>query len=112
MDHYGHHLTRVKLHSFPLPMQQLPCPDLLELVLVHGCSVQLGPAADGLGVVQGCTKLTYLELCCEITDVSEGDVVDRLSSLVHLKLLEFRPFNRCTLSDATLPCLQHLTFLH
>jgi hypothetical protein len=87
LNHYGEHLTYLKMTSFPTqPVQQLPCPNLQQLVL-DGCSVQLGATADGSpGVLQGCRKLTCLELWrCEITDAAAGAVLDgSLSSLVDL----------------------------
>jgi hypothetical protein len=127
--HYSQHLTRLQLDRFQQPLQQLPCPNLLDLKLNCGCAeLGLGPsycrlqlgAADGQpGVIQGCTKLTRLELYCDITDAPEGSVIDSLSSLVHLQHLDVRAMkfvaNRgveCALggfSGATLPCLQHLT---
>jgi hypothetical protein len=74
----GQQLTRLSFTNLrqPLHAHQLPCPNLLELVLGRGCSVQLGPAADGYaGVIQGCTKLTRLEVRANILD-AEGGVLD------------------------------------
>jgi hypothetical protein len=79
--------------------------------------VQLGPTAehDHPGVIQGCTKLTRLELCdCSIVDVMDapaGTVLDCLSSLVNLEHFVMRDCNPVTLSSATLPSMLHLTHL-
>jgi hypothetical protein len=130
LDHYGQHLTSFRINGRDAwwneyPLRHLPCPDLLELKL-YGCNVQLG-AADGYpGVIQGCTKLTYLELWCIIDDAPvHNDVLDgSLSSLVHLQYLNLMPECRHVggwqvdwghpsiggLSEATLPKLQHLTY--
>mgnify|MGYP001807812402 CR=1 FL=1 len=70
--HHGQHLTRLQLDGFQQPMQQMPCPNLLDLKLNRGCAelglapsycrMQLGSADDQPCVIQGCTKLTRLEL--------------------------------------------------
>ena len=89
--------------------------------------MQLGAADGHPGVIQGCTKLTYLELWCNIVDAPvHNDVLDgSLSSLVHLQYLNVMPECRHVddwqgdwgrpsiggLPEATLPNLQHLTFL-
>jgi hypothetical protein len=93
-------------------LQQLPCPNLLDLQL-SACSVQL-EAADGFpGVVQGCSKLTRLKLDCIVDGFPQDGVLDSLSSLVHLLHFHVEPTNAPTagLSSATLPRLQHLTYL-
>jgi hypothetical protein len=120
LDHYGQQLTHLEMSSFPRPLQQLPCPNLLELVL-SGSSVQLGPAADGTpGVIQGCTKLTKLELRCNIRDAPRGDVItttlSRLLQLEHLQVIPLRgvaigAYSVGGLHSGTLPCLKHLTRL-
>ena len=113
----GQQLERLKLYNFRKPIQQLPCVNLLELQLCgRECSVRLGPAADGqLGVIQGCTKLTRLELysSIKIIDAPEGAVLDGgLSNLVHLQHLAVTPYYYLAgLHNGTLPRLQHLTFL-
>jgi hypothetical protein len=109
----GHHLTRLYINTFPQPLQQLPCPNLRELQLLQ-CSVQLAPTADGSpGVIQGCTKLTRLELQCHMLDVVEGRAYDgSLSSLVHLQHLHVGSNSFLGLSVTTLPRLQHLTYLY
>jgi hypothetical protein len=44
MSHHGQNLTKFELnYYYEQPLQQLPCPNLLELKL-DGCDVQLGPA--------------------------------------------------------------------
>jgi hypothetical protein len=107
---YGKHLTCLNIAFFAPPLQQLPCPNLLELSLEE-CSVQLGPAADGRsGVLQGCTKLTCLELYCKFIDIP-GGVLGSLSSLEHLQHLEVWPEGDCSTSTASLTGLQHLTCL-
>ena len=126
LEHYGQQLTYLRMKSFqPFPrlLQQLPCPNLQELVLSDGCSLQLGPAADGTpGVIQGCTKLKRLELQCNIIDAPAGPVVgDSLSQLLqleHLQVAPALPYNRIPggysirgLHSSTLPCLKHLTYL-
>jgi hypothetical protein len=117
LSHCGHHLTALELcepHG-DWSLRQLPCPNLLELTLTSG-SVQLG-AADGYpGVVQGCTKLTRLELRWNNMGLPEGAVLDSLSRLVHLHHLVMMPHRRDGykwrgLSETTLPSLQHLTHL-
>jgi hypothetical protein len=113
---YGKHLTRLELNEVPRIIQQLPCPNLLELFLQQ-CDVQLGPADDGTGVIQCCPGLTSLDLWgCNIIDAPEGAVVDSLSSLVHLQHLDVcpsldDPYAIGGLSTATLPSLEHLTSL-
>lgn len=121
--HYGQQLTRLslKLRYLSEPIQQLPCQDLLELKLLE-CDVQLGAANGFPGVIQGCSKLTRLELNCYLVDAPAGAVVDSLSNLVHLQHLHVVPRWNPTrgwadndvggLSVATLPRLQHLTYLH
>jgi hypothetical protein len=70
---YGQHLTRLQMQGIPQPLLQLPCPNLRQLELNMGCSVHLGPTADGWpGVIQGIPKLTRLELSCNIIDAPEG----------------------------------------
>ena len=91
MSQYGNCVTNIDLNLFKQPLQQLPCPNLLELKLCL-CSIQLGPTADGQpGVVQGCTKLTRLDMRCNLIDAPAGAVVDSLSSLVHLQHLSLLP---------------------
>ena len=126
LSEYGQQLTRVSLQlgysSQPL---LTACPNLLELKLSK-CDVQLGEADGFQGVVQVCTNLTRLELECNLRATPEGAVIDGLSSLVHLQHLEVVPgafsahfantqrYDRyivAGLSGATLPRLQHLTFL-
>jgi hypothetical protein len=86
LPHHGQQLTRLSLElglSSQL-IRQLPCQHLLELKLLE-CDIQLG-AADGFpGVIEGCSKLTRLELECNILDAPERAVMDGLSSLVHLQ---------------------------
>ena len=117
LPHYGQHVTCLELSQISQPLLQLPCPNLLQLSLTK-CSVQLGPAADGTpGVIQGCTKLTRLELLCNIIEAPEGVELDSLSSLVHLEHLVMRPktypdlqsYSIAGLSSATLPRLTYLT---
>jgi hypothetical protein len=123
LSQHGQHLTRLEVCSYP-HLRQLPCPNLLELKLFdwYESSVQLGPAADGSpGVIHSCTKLTRLEVSCNISDAPEGAVLDgNLSSLVHLQRLKVAPagynyyvegYSICGFSGATLPRLQHLTYL-
>lgn len=115
LDHHGHHLTSLRVQRNVGPVHQLHSPNLLQLYLGHMCSVQLGTAADGSpGVVHSCSKLTRLELrWCGVIDAPGGNVVvDCLSSLVHLQHLDWWPDGEATLSAATLPCLDCLTFLH
>jgi hypothetical protein len=113
LDLYGQHVTSLQLHSFSQPLRQLPCHDLLDLAVTFS-GVQLG-AADGFsGVIPGCTKLVQLALKCDFIDVPEGGEVDSLSSLMHLESLHLVPTNvqhMGGLSSATLPRLQHLTYL-
>jgi hypothetical protein len=92
-------------------LQQLPCPNLLELIM-HSGRVQLG-AADGYpGVIQCCTKLTRFELWWSNIGIPKGGVLDGLSSLVHLQHLVMLPDNILGgYSVATLPRLQHLMYL-
>ena len=119
LDHYGEQLTLLEMSSFPRPLLQLPCPNLQELVLVGGCSVQLGPAPEGTpGVIQGCTKLKRLEVMCNIIDAPAGAVVDgNLSRLLQLELLQVAPVgvpyenSIRGLHRSTLPCMKHLTHL-
>jgi hypothetical protein len=118
MSQYGTSVTMIKLGNCNHPVHKLPCPNLLELQLWL-CSVQLGPTADGQpGVIQGCTKLTRLELWCDFIDAPEGAVVDSLSSLVHLQHLQVLPQDSMGhtpslggLSSSTLPSLTCLTVL-
>jgi hypothetical protein len=118
LEHYGQQLTHLKMHNFPRPLQQLPCPNLLELVLGDRCRVQLGPAADGTsGVIQGCTKLTKLDLQCDILDAPRGAVVDdslsRMLQLEHLQVVPSSPYEYSVggLHSNTLPSMEHLTHL-
>ena len=123
LPHHGQQLTRLslKLGLSSQLIRQLPCQHLLELKLLE-CDIQLG-AADGFpGVIEGCSKLTRLELECNILDATERAVMDGLSSLVHLQHLVVAPaahkrfawqdeYVIAGLSGATLPRLQHLTCL-
>jgi hypothetical protein len=117
LDQYGEHLTSLKMTEFPLPLLQLPCPNLLELSLGEGCCVQLAPSAaeDGSpGVIHGCSKLTRLELQCNFSNTPKGDpVLDSLSSLVDLQHLVVSPvdLNATALAGSTLPVFPHLTTL-
>ena len=118
LDHYGQHVTRLHMECIPAPLLQLPCPNLLELVL-SDCDVLFGPTALGQpGVIQGCPKLTHLQFTGTVKDADDalsGSIeLNSLSSLVHLQHLEVLPYvpcGRCTLSAATLPRLKHLTCL-
>ena len=113
----GQHLTALELCEFQQDdewsLRELPCPNLLELTLTSG-SVQLG-AADGYpGVVQGCTKLSQLELWWNSLGIPDDAVLDSLSSLVHLQHLVVMVMPRDEffgLSVTTLPRLEHLTYL-
>ena len=123
LSHQGSFLTRLRINGWcegitqgPV-LRQLPCPHLQELKLKR-CSVQLGAAQGEAGVIAGCTQLTHLELSCNIVDdpaTTVGAAIDReLSRLVHLQHLRLHPSgyrNWACLSAATLPCLQHLTYL-
>jgi hypothetical protein len=109
-SHYGQHLTRLGMDECPQLLQQLPCPNLLELLLGWS-TVQLGPRADSSGVFQGCTKLTKLVMRVVHDTSAEGGVLDSLSSLVHLQHLEYLLEDKCALSSATLPRMQQLTYL-
>jgi hypothetical protein len=112
LSHYGKLLTSLKIEEFGLVQQQLPCTNLLELRMLFGCTVQLGPGGLHMGVLHCCTKLTLLELRCSIFDAHAGRI-DCLSSLVHLQHLVVFPANMpipLMLSSATLPSLKHLTY--
>mgnify|MGYP001807862828 CR=1 FL=1 len=111
IGNHGQHLTSLHFDGWPQLLQELHCPELLQLQLSY-CNVQLGPTADGVpGVIQGCTKLTRLELDdSDILDTSDDAVVDSLSSLVHLQHLDVG-FDSVLFERATLPCWQHLTAL-
>jgi hypothetical protein len=113
LSHYGQHLACLKLCNLPMVavLQQLPCPNLLELIM-HSGRVQLG-AADGYpAVIQCCTKLTRFELWWSNIGIPKGGVLDGLSSLVHLQHLVMLPDNILGgYSVATLPRLQHLMYL-
>lgn len=83
---------------------------------MHDGSVQLGPAAnEPPGVILGCTKLTALDLLCNIVDARPGAVVHgSLSSLVRLQRLLISPMEPIPYlvgGLSTLPCLMQLTFL-
>lgn len=115
----GQHVTSLHMVCFTEPLRQLSCRNLLKLRLDYGRSVQLGPAADGSpGLVNCCTNLTSLEVRGTIADAPERAVVDVLSSLVHLQRVVVWPSNSGYryslggLSEQTLPCLAHLTYLH
>ena len=122
LDKYGQHLTQLVFGDLPHTLQQVPCSNLLHLELRQGCCVQLVPAADGTpGVLQGCSKLTRLDLnLCKLAGTPEESdsqnaeiVVEGLSSLVHLQHLHvevgfYQPF---ALPVDTLPRLQHLSYL-
>jgi hypothetical protein len=112
LSHYGQHLTSLDICHLQQPLQQLPCPNLLDLHL-SWCSVQLGPAADGQpGVVQGCTKLTRLELWSDIIDSTGSAVLDgNLSSLVNLQSFELGPERGHPALSSAFPFWQRLTFL-
>jgi hypothetical protein len=119
LPHYGQHLTQLELNNFPQVLQQLPCPNLQHLKVTRP-SVQLGPVAGGYpGLFDDCTKLTYLDLCCNFIDAPQDAVLDSLSSLAHLQHLDVTPYNLQTsrlyylggLSSSTLPRLTQLTYL-
>lgn len=108
LERYGQHVTKLSLSSFPQPLQELrSCPNLRSLQ-IFGSSVLLGPTAFGAsGVLEGCTKLTRLQLHCSIIDVPEGGVVHSLSRLVRLRHLDL-PYPT---GLASLSSLRHLTHL-
>lgn len=110
LSRYGEHVTRLDVDALDW-VTQLPCPNLLQLRLV-GTIVQLGPTADGPGVIAGITKLTRLEL--HYNGIDDGPVVDSLSELVHLQHLEWfsrNGYGEAGFSIAVLPQLRHLTHL-
>jgi hypothetical protein len=117
LDQYGEHLTSLKMTEFPKPLLQLPCPNLLELSLGEGCTVQLAPSAaeDGSpGVIQNCSKLTRLDLECNFSDTQKDTpVLDCLSSLADLQHLVLSPAQRdsTALAGSTLPPFPDLTTL-
>jgi hypothetical protein len=124
LSHYGQHLTKLELivRSLVQPLEQMSCPNLLELKLSgYKMQVLLGPADGFSGVIQGCTKLTRLELKCGIIDAPDDNVMldGSLSSLVHLQHLDVAPtpatpeslWPLSGLSRDVLPQLQHLTHL-
>ena len=95
-------------------LQQLPCPNLLDLEL-DGCSAQLGTAADGSpGVLQACTKLTRLVL--HYNKIYNPGSLSCLVNLQHLDVRLHKGLNGFGPvwhgPDATLPRLQQLTYLH
>jgi hypothetical protein len=115
---YGHHVTSLTLDNFQQPLLELPCPNLLELKLLKMCNMQLGLAAHGSpGVIQGCTKLTCLEVLCNVIDLPGGATVDSLSRLVNLQKMKLRAKVEGLdqdfggLSVVTLPRLTRLTSL-
>jgi hypothetical protein len=99
--------------NFSEILRQLPCPNLLDSEL-NFSDVQL-EAADGYpGVIQGCPKLTRLDLTLTGIDAPQHGVLDSLSSLVHLQHLKIMSMPALQLSGfsvATLPRLQQLTCL-
>ena len=118
LDQHGEHsLTSLKMTEFPQTLLQLPCPNLLELSLGEYCTVQLAPsaAADGSpGVIQGCSKLTRLQLECNFSRArTDTPVLDCLSSLVDLQHLVMSPVDRNSkgLAGSTLLAFPHLTSL-
>ena len=119
---HGHHLTCLHLTGFWRdwqPLQQLPCPNLLELEIDNCGELRLISTSGQLGVSQCCTKLTRLVLVGGgILDLPAGAVLDCLSDLVYLQHLQLS--TSCDLyeddyigglSSATLPRLTLLTFL-
>jgi hypothetical protein len=110
---YGEHLTKLELAEFHRGLLRPPCEHLQYLALGGRISMQLGMGHGQPGVLHGLTKLTHLELRGNLQDVAGGAVVDNLSSLVHLQHLDLNPAYRWVggLSDATLRCLQQLTYL-
>jgi hypothetical protein len=46
LTHYGQHVTSLNMQSFSVPLLQLSCPNLLELVL-KDCTAQFGPTELG-----------------------------------------------------------------
>lgn len=120
LEHYGQHVTSLWLTRFPQPpevqlqIRQLSCcPNLLDLYKVCGGHIQLGPTADGYpGVIEGCTKLTRLQLAGHIIDAPHGGPVDSMSRLVGLQHLDILPYYQdCVLPAAALPRLTRLTYL-
>lgn len=115
VSHYGHQITSLSVGGSGWPLQQLACPNLLELS-VNICDVFSAAAAgDGQSWFnQDCTKLTRLHLVCDTRDTPEGAVIDGLSRLVHLQhlgiLSELARYQFGGLS-ATLSRMQQLTFL-
>jgi hypothetical protein len=120
---HGRYLTCLHLTSFWRdwqPLQQLPCPNLLELEVCDCGELQLLTAGDRIGVSQCCTKLTSLVLvgADSISDFPSGAVLDCLSSLVHLQHLHLLTSGEGNddhyiggLGSATLPRLTLLTYL-
>jgi hypothetical protein len=120
----GQHVTSIRLRGFPETVMELPCRDLQYLRL-DGGSIQLGAANGHPGVIEGCSKLTQLNLTCAITDACQRAVIDSLSCLVDLQHLYVQPtlmpfedpddewncYSVGGLSGATLPRLKHLTCL-
>lgn len=109
---YGQHVTCLSMTNCPLLLQQLPCPNLLELSL-EDCTVQLGPAADQPGMVLGCRKLTRLELRCQIVHTPPIVKISILYFLPHLKelVIDLPKRQSFTLSQGAIPRLLCLTSL-
>jgi hypothetical protein len=88
---------------------------LLDLKIFF-CNVLSAATIDGQPRLNvDCTKLTHLQMLYDMRGAPEGVVVDSLSSLVHLRHLEFMPalmrHQFGGLSVVTLSQLQQLTFL-
>ena len=100
------------LGFFSHPLQQLPCKDLLDLKLTGRCEEEIEATCGFRDVIQGCPKLTWLELDCNISD-PEGAFVDCLCSLAHLQHLEvitYEPY--IEMRAAAMLHLNQLTYLN
>jgi Leucine-rich repeat (LRR) protein len=114
LSNYGQYLTRLHLDLgfFSHPLQQLPCKDLVDLKLTGRCEEEIEATCGFRDVIQGCPKLTWLELDCNISD-PEGAFVDCLCSLVHLQHLEvimYEPY--IEMPAAEMLHLNQLTYLN
>jgi hypothetical protein len=88
--------------------------DLRELKLIGRYDGQCGTAGGFPDLIQGCTKLTRVELDGYFEDPEDALIcsICSLVDLQHLVVQVDHPYTNWQMPAAAMPCFKHLTYLH